>query len=143
MRRMSAPPSTPTPVEIKAFRAAVGISQADLAYLLGASTRGVEEWEAGRRSPPPMLRLAMAAINHQIAPWYDGKSAYLFDLAPMGDKWAVVIDGLAAARMMSHEDALKAARGMAVQAESNGARTGVRQQRPDGSYDVIDDMGAL
>lgn len=59
----------PMPEEIRAFRQATGLSQAEMAQLLGASKRAVEEWEAGRRVALPMLRLAMAAINDQIAPW--------------------------------------------------------------------------
>lgn len=40
----------------------MGLSQADLGTLLGGSTRAVEDWEAGRRRPPAMLPLALAAI---------------------------------------------------------------------------------
>lgn len=57
--------------EIRAFRSSVGLSQAGLARELGCSTRAVEEWEAGRREAPAMLRLALSAINGNLAPWSD------------------------------------------------------------------------
>jgi DNA-binding transcriptional regulator YiaG len=60
----------PNPAELKAFRLAMGgWSQAKLGEMLGASTRGVEDWEAGRREPPAMLRLALAALNAGLEPW--------------------------------------------------------------------------
>jgi len=59
----------PTATELKAFRAATGLSQAELAKTLGASKRAVEDWEAARRSPPAFLRLALAAVNAQLAPY--------------------------------------------------------------------------
>lgn len=64
------PLTVPTPDELRAFRQAVGgWSQAKLAEELGASTRAIEEWEAGRRAPPPFLRLALAAMNANLTPW--------------------------------------------------------------------------
>lgn len=59
----------PTMTELKLFRSTFGLSQAALAERLGASTRAVEEWEAGRRQPPAMLRLALAAIKADLKPW--------------------------------------------------------------------------
>jgi transcriptional regulator with XRE-family HTH domain len=60
--------SPPSPDDLRAFRKAMGgWSQAQLATALGASTRGVEEWEAGRREPPAFLGLALAALNAGIA----------------------------------------------------------------------------
>lgn len=59
----------PSPAELREFRRKTGLSQARLAELLGASTRAVEEWEGGRRLPPPMLRLALGAINQNVEPW--------------------------------------------------------------------------
>lgn len=59
----------PTGDEIKAFRQATGLSQADLAQAIGGSKRGIEDWESGRRTPPAMLRLAMGAINEGVKPW--------------------------------------------------------------------------
>lgn len=55
-------PTEMTPEQVRLFRKAMGVSQADLGTLLGSSTRAVEDWEAGRRRPPAMLSLAMAAI---------------------------------------------------------------------------------
>jgi DNA-binding transcriptional regulator YiaG len=62
-----------TAAEIRAFRAALGISQAGLAEALGMSKRGVEEWEAGRREAPAYLRLALAALNQRLEPWRGGE----------------------------------------------------------------------
>lgn len=45
------------------------MTQAELAAALGASVPSVEAWERGSRTPLPMLRLALAAINDQIKPW--------------------------------------------------------------------------
>lgn len=64
---MSLKPLTAT--EIKLFRQQTGLSQAALAEHLEASARTVEDWEAGKRSAPGMLRLAFAAILNQIEPW--------------------------------------------------------------------------
>jgi DNA-binding transcriptional regulator YiaG len=60
----------PSPDEIRAFRKAIGVSQAKLAAMLGAAShRTVEAWEAGINNAPPMLRLAMAALNAGLEPW--------------------------------------------------------------------------
>jgi|GEM_PF-353780 len=58
----------PTPEEIRAFREAQGLSQAALGEALGSSGRTVEDWEAARRKPPAMLRLALAAIAAKLNP---------------------------------------------------------------------------
>lgn len=61
--------SPPSGTELKEFRRQTGLSQAGLAAELGASTRAVEEWEAGRRPAPPMLRLALTAVLEQRPGW--------------------------------------------------------------------------
>lgn len=53
---------SPTPDEIRAFRRALGLSQRALAERLGCSRRTVEEWEAGRRAPLALLRLALDQV---------------------------------------------------------------------------------
>lgn len=58
-----------SPDEIKAFREELGLTQADLGQKLGGSKRSVEDWEAGRRQAPAMLRLAMAAVARGATPW--------------------------------------------------------------------------
>lgn len=58
-----------TPAEIRSFRTARDLTQAQLAQRIGGSTRAVEDWEAGRRQAPPMVRLAFAAIRRDMAPW--------------------------------------------------------------------------
>ena len=64
----------PSPEEIKAFRSKHGLSQADLGERLGGSRRTVQDWETVRdgqplRTPPAMLRLALAAIEAKVEPW--------------------------------------------------------------------------
>lgn len=61
--------TSPSPEEIKAFRLSTGMTQADLALALGSSVSVVAAWERGARTPLPMLRLALAAINERIAPF--------------------------------------------------------------------------
>ena len=68
--RMSLTP--PTAVELKTFRSSTGLSQSELANELGVSKRAIEEWEAGRRTPPAFLRLALAAVNAQLTPYCVG-----------------------------------------------------------------------
>ena len=63
----------PAPEEIRAFRLKHGLSQAELGEKLGGSVRAVQDWEAVRggapvRTPPAMLRLALAAIEAGLAP---------------------------------------------------------------------------
>jgi DNA-binding transcriptional regulator YiaG len=60
--------SAPGPTEIRVLRQSLGLSQAKLAERIGSSTRAVEEWEAGRRAAPAMLRLALAAIKADLEP---------------------------------------------------------------------------
>lgn len=58
----------PTADEIREFRESEGLSQAALGEALGSSARTIEDWEAGRRKPPAMLRLALAAITARLDP---------------------------------------------------------------------------
>ena len=58
-----APPRAPTPEDLRAFRARHGLSQRALAEALGVSTRGVEDWEGGRRAPAPYLALALERLE--------------------------------------------------------------------------------
>lgn len=58
---------SPTPDEIRAFRQTHGLSQRALALRLGCSRRAVEEWEAGRREPLALLRLALNQIAADVA----------------------------------------------------------------------------
>lgn len=55
--------------QIKTFREEHGLTQAELASAIGGSTRAVEDWEAGRRQAPTMLRHALAAISRGLDPW--------------------------------------------------------------------------
>lgn len=57
------------PEEIRAFREESGLTRTELADKLGSALRTVEDWEAGRRQSPLMLRLALAAVARELAPW--------------------------------------------------------------------------
>lgn len=58
-RRGSKP--SPTPDEIRAARAAAGLTQCAAAELIYATTRAWEDWEGGRRSMhPAMFELFLA-----------------------------------------------------------------------------------
>ncbi|MBT9471822.1 MAG: hypothetical protein V4514_04225 [Pseudomonadota bacterium] len=58
-----------TPENIRAFRTEFAITRAELAERLNAGLRTIEDWEAGRRGAPGMLRLALAALAREIPPW--------------------------------------------------------------------------
>jgi len=58
-----------TPHEIKAARAVLNVSQVGLAALLGVTNVAVAQWETAKRSPPPYLRLALAALINGLEPW--------------------------------------------------------------------------
>ena len=55
--------SSLTPSELRAFRRAHKLSQRQLAVKLGCSRRAVEEWEAGRREPMALVRLALERLT--------------------------------------------------------------------------------
>ncbi|MDQ1153046.1 DNA-binding transcriptional regulator [Brevundimonas sp. SORGH_AS_0993] len=57
------------PDELRTFRQNLDLTQAELAEKLGGSRRSIEDWEAGRRQPPAMLRLALAALRFDVRPW--------------------------------------------------------------------------
>lgn len=50
-----------TPAEIAARRRAQGWTQADLAFLVGVTTKAVGHWEADRRTPRPSHARALHA----------------------------------------------------------------------------------
>ncbi len=51
------------PDRIRAIRKARGLTQAQLAELIGASRRSVIDWEAGKREPERMARMALLAAE--------------------------------------------------------------------------------
>jgi len=53
--------------ELKAWRAAHGISQRRLAAQLGVSYQSVQNWEYGVVDPPYMLHLALERLGQIIA----------------------------------------------------------------------------
>lgn len=57
------------PEEIRAFREEFSLTKAQLAERLGSALRTVEDWEAGRRQSPSMLRVALAAVARELSPW--------------------------------------------------------------------------
>ncbi|HCQ54418.1 MAG TPA: hypothetical protein DIV82_11300 [Brevundimonas diminuta] len=52
-----------TPEQIRSFRSERGWSQAEFGLRVSVKKRTVEDWEAGRRSPPPMLGLVLKFIR--------------------------------------------------------------------------------
>lgn len=52
-----------TPAELKAWRAAAGLSQVGLAQLLEVNVITVSRWERGQARIPRMLELALASIH--------------------------------------------------------------------------------
>ncbi|MFN7390324.1 helix-turn-helix domain-containing protein [Brevundimonas sp.] len=73
------PTPGPDAAEIRTFRQELGLSQAAFAGRLGATVRTVEDWEAGRRSAPALLRRAFFALRqieslkHQLALMVSGQ----------------------------------------------------------------------
>jgi transcriptional regulator with XRE-family HTH domain len=57
------------PEEVRAFREEFGLTKAELVERLGSALRTVEDWEAGRRQSPSMLRVALAAVARELSPW--------------------------------------------------------------------------
>lgn len=61
--------SEPSPDEIRGFRDSLRLTKSELAEKIGGAVRTVEDWEAGRRKAPAMLRLALAALARGLSPW--------------------------------------------------------------------------
>jgi transcriptional regulator with XRE-family HTH domain len=61
--------SEPNADDIRNFRAGLGLTKADFAGKISSAVRTVEDWEAGRRKAPAMLRLAMGAVARGLQPW--------------------------------------------------------------------------
>ncbi len=57
------------PEEVRAFREEFSLTKAALAEKLGSALRTIEDWEAGRRQSPSMLRVALAAVARELSPW--------------------------------------------------------------------------
>lgn len=51
--------------ELRAWRAARGFSQAQLATRLGVSVLAIKRWEGGSRTPPAYLQLALRQLESQ------------------------------------------------------------------------------
>jgi transcriptional regulator with XRE-family HTH domain len=51
---------------LRTWRQKRGLSQAKLSKALGVSTMAVAFWEWGRRRIPPLLPLALEALEHRI-----------------------------------------------------------------------------
>jgi putative transcriptional regulator len=57
----------PGGVDVKAIRAATGLSQAQFAGRFGFNTRTLQEWEVGRSAPPPPVRAYLIVIERDRA----------------------------------------------------------------------------
>jgi DNA-binding transcriptional regulator YiaG len=60
-----------TPADLRAWRAAMFLTQQQAAEALGVSLRTVKSWEAGFAAPPAFLALACAALAAGLGPWVD------------------------------------------------------------------------
>jgi len=56
------------PIELKKIRARIGITQAELAFILGVSVRTVQKWEIGERRIPLIAEKFIALQWPEIAP---------------------------------------------------------------------------
>ena len=54
-----------TPSQLTAGRDQLNLNQAELARSLGVAANTVNRWEAGTRSIPPYLWLALEGLRHQ------------------------------------------------------------------------------
>ena len=64
------------PLDVIGIRAKFNITQKDFATMLGISTRTLQNWEQGRRTPDgPALRLLEVAAKHPEAVWDTVKPA--------------------------------------------------------------------
>ncbi len=57
------------PKKIRAIRAALGVSQAIFAQIMGASLATIEAWEQGHRMPSPMACRLLDEINRDQQGW--------------------------------------------------------------------------
>lgn len=53
-----------SPADLKAWRAALELSQAGAAQALGVPVRSYEQWETGRRRCPALLDRATLAVTY-------------------------------------------------------------------------------
>lgn len=60
--------------DLRAIRTGLGLSQAELAALLGRDARTVRRWENGERTPPPELWLLFIAAE-RLVPFTGGSVA--------------------------------------------------------------------
>jgi len=58
--------------ELRTWRQKWGFSQAKLSKTLGVSTMAVAYWEWGHRRIPPLLPLALEALEHRLKTYADG-----------------------------------------------------------------------
>lgn len=63
-----------TPSDLKAWRAALALSQAGAAAALGVPVRSYEQWETGRRRCPALLDMACLAVDHAARIQADGQA---------------------------------------------------------------------
>lgn len=75
-RRTDAPGRNPTPDEIRAARAAAGLSQREAAQLVHASTKGWEKWEQGQRRMHPglweLFQRKTGSLPPPVVPLHEG-----------------------------------------------------------------------
>ena len=60
------PVATLQPNEVRAWRKAHSLTQAQLAKLLGVQWLAVQRWETGARGVPPFLHLALKQLEREL-----------------------------------------------------------------------------
>src|ERR1035438_2228756 len=58
----------PGPVDVKAIRTKLGLSQSQFAGRFGFSTRTLQDWELGRAQPPSAVRAYLTVIDRSEEP---------------------------------------------------------------------------
>jgi putative transcriptional regulator len=55
----------PDPVDVKAIRSKLGLSQSEFSKLYGFSVRTLQDWERGRSTPPAAARAYLIVIDRR------------------------------------------------------------------------------
>jgi len=71
-----------TPTDLVEARDQLRLSQVGLARALGIAANTVNRWEAGTRSIPPYLPLAIYGLRHHRHEYHDSRSPYAEPCCP-------------------------------------------------------------
>jgi transcriptional regulator with XRE-family HTH domain len=67
--------TTTFPQRIRMARRHAALTQDELALALGCSSRAVQEWESGRRTPRPKLMRRLAEVTGREIAWFYAEAA--------------------------------------------------------------------